>query len=69
MPKQIEKEILKNTKELSEGSQKEVLFFIEYLKFKKKLGGISGDLSNLDDESKKHLEEEFADYKDLYPHE
>lgn len=75
--KQIEKLILKETKGLPPYALNEVLNFIQFIKEKKlknKREGIFKDnlhfeLSLLDKNELSHLEDEFKDYKELYPRE
>jgi len=72
---ELEKLILEETKELSTDILMEVLDFIQFIKakkynrtrrksFEKKLVKELTDLNNI---SLAHLEEEFANYKELYP--
>jgi hypothetical protein len=75
--KQIEKLILKETKGLPAYALNEVLDFIQFIKEKKlKKDGddifksnLDFELSQLDKNELSHLEEEFKDYKELYPRE
>jgi hypothetical protein len=75
--KHIEKLILNETKGLPPHALNEVLDFIQFIKEKKlKQNGddifksnLEFELSLLDKEELTHLEEEFKDYKELYPHE
>lgn len=74
---EIEKTIMKETKSLSVDSLIEVLDFIQFLKTKKHKRSrekffekkLSEELTDLDKISLVHLEEEFANYKELYPRE
>jgi len=74
---EIEKTIMKETKNLSVDNLIEVLDFIQFLKMKKHKRArkefferkLNEDLSDLDKISLVHLEEEFANYKELYPRE
>ncbi len=69
---QIERQIIQNSKGLPEDILKEILDFIQFLKFKKTnhvADSIEHSLSKLDLSEMKHLEEEFIDYKTVYPHE
>jgi hypothetical protein len=63
--------ILKETEGLSKTALKEVFDFILFLKYKSKKQvaseNVYADLVNLDTNEMKHLEEEFVDYKKLYP--
>lgn len=74
---ELEKLILEETKELSTDILVEVLDFIQFIKakknkrirsrsFEKKL---VKELTGLNNISLAHLEEEFANYKELYPRE
>ncbi|RMD92482.1 MAG: hypothetical protein D6813_05840 [Calditrichaeota bacterium] len=74
---ELEKLIMEETKELSSDILMEVLDFIQFIKakkykrttrksFEKKLAKELTDLNNI---SLIHLEEEFANYKELYPRE
>jgi hypothetical protein len=75
--KHIEKLILKETKGLPPHALNEVLDFIQFIKEKRlKQNGddifksnLEFELSLLDREELTHLEEEFKDYKELYPRE
>jgi len=75
--KQIEKLILKETKGLPPNAINEVLDFIQFIKKKKVKkkredifkDSLSLELSLLDKRELSHLEEEFKDYKELYPRE
>ena len=72
----IEKLILKETKGLPPFALNEVLDFILFIKEKKLKknddtfkSNLEFELSLLDHKEIVHLEEEFQDYKELYPHE
>ena len=75
--KHIEKLILKETEGLPPHALNEVLDFIKFIKEKKlKQHGddifnsnLEFELSLLDRKELTHLEEEFKDYKELYPRE
>ena len=75
--KLMEKYILKETKGLPPDAINEILDFIQFIKkkkVKKKRENIVKDnlnyeLSILDKRELSHLEEEFKDYKELYPRE
>ena len=74
--KPIEKLILEETKGLPPVALNEVLNFILFIKEKKLKKGddtfksnLESDLSLLDHKEMVHLEEEFKDYKELYPRE
>ena len=72
---ELEKLILEETKELSTDILLEVLDFIQFIKEKKyersriKSFGkkLSKELADLNSTSLAHLEEEFTNYKELYP--
>jgi hypothetical protein len=69
---QIEKLIVQNSKGLSAEILQEVLDFIEFLKFKKSSvvkDSVQTSLSAFNSSESMHLEEEFSDYKSIYPHE
>lgn len=75
--KQIEKTILQETKGLPPYALNEILDFIQFIKEKKikKKGvdifkdSLNLELSLLDKKGLTHLEEEFKDYKEIYPRE
>lgn len=64
--------IIEKTKGLPEEALQEILDFIEFIKQKKVKKSIKDnigyELSNLDNTETNHLEEEFKDYKEIYPH-
>ena len=67
---QIENQISQNTKGLPADILQEILDFIQFLKFKKAgviTDSVQSTLSGLDSSEAAHLEEEFADYKTVYP--
>ena len=66
---QIEQEILQNTKELPKEALIEILDFILFIRNKNKNNKMKDDLSLLSKTELDHLEEEFKDYKEIYPHE
>ena len=69
---QLEKELLRNTKGLSEDSLREILDFARFIRLKKLKNNpddISKELSLMDSSETAHLEEEFTDYKKRYPNE
>lgn len=75
---EIQQTIIKETQELPFDILQEVLDFIQFVKMKKlhkTTGSISEnnewrkELKVLNQNSLAHLEEEFADYKEIYPHE
>ena len=73
----LEKTILKETKQLSSEMLNEVLDFIHFIKLKKESyktgksfdGTVNDSLNELDKLSLSHLEEEFENYRELYPYE
>ncbi len=74
---ELEKKIVEETKDLSTEILAEVLDFIQFIKVnehkrkrKKLLGSrLTKELTELNQLSLAHLEEEFANYKELYPRE
>ncbi|MCD4744828.1 MAG: hypothetical protein K8R58_00850 [Bacteroidales bacterium] len=70
---QIESQILQHTKGLPLDVLQEILDFIQFVKVKKikksSLDNLKKELSILDQSEAKHLEEEFINYKELYPNE
>jgi hypothetical protein len=75
---EIEQTIVKETQELSFNGLQEVLDFIHFLKIKEHreattqcptAQSLHNELRALDSNSLAHLEEEFANYKDVYPYE
>ncbi len=65
---EIKDEIIKNTKGLSQDKLLEILQFIQFVRLPKK-DSITKELSFLDQSELNHLENEFINYKELYPHE
>jgi hypothetical protein len=73
----LENMIIEETKGLSFQTLNEILDFIQFIKAKKIKNGVAGslekdiniELSELNTVSLMHLEEEFSNYKELYPHE
>jgi len=66
----IETQILQNTKGLPASALQEILDFTRFIrvqKLKKSLDNLTAELTLLDGEEAKHLEEEFKNYKELYP--
>ena len=61
--------ILQETKQLPDDLLKEVLDFVLFLKSKNKLSDHENALSALQQTELKHLESEFENYKEQYPHE
>ena len=74
----IKKTLVKEVEELSVDALQEVLDFVEFLKITRwrnrghvsaSQQGVADDLRALDMDSLMHLEEEFVNYKEEYPHE
>ena len=73
----LEKMIIEETKGLSFQTLNEILDFIQFIKAKKIKNRVADslekdiniELSELNTVSLMHLEEEFSNYKELYPHE
>lgn len=73
----LEKMIIEETKDLSFETMNEILDFIQFVKEKKHKNfikksfekNINYDLNELNKVSLIHLEEEFSNYKELYPYE
>jgi len=73
----LEKMIIEETKGLSFQTLNEILDFIQFIKVKKIKNRVADsikkdiniELSELNTVSLMHLEEEFSNYKELYPHE
>ncbi len=66
----IEKQILKYTKDLPQEALQEILDYIKFIrtrKLKSSSDDLSRELSYLDRLETKRLEEEFKNYKELYP--
>lgn len=66
---QIEQKILQNTKELSKEALLEILDFILFIRNKNINKHMKDELSHLSKTELEHLEDEFKDYKEIYPHE
>jgi len=67
---QIETRILQNTKGLPVDALQEILDFVQFMrerKLKSSLDDVSMGLSIMDKSEAIHLEEEFKNYKELYP--
>jgi len=73
----LEKMIIEETKGLSFQTLNEILDFIQFIKAKKIKNRVADslekdiniELSELNTVSLMHLEEEFSNYKEVYPHE
>ena len=65
----LKKEIERQTEDLPEEILREILDFIQFLRIKKQTDNIdlSAELSQLNLSEQSHLEEEFKDYKTVYP--
>ena len=61
--------ILQETKQLPDNLLKEVLDFVLLLKRKNKLSNTKNEISTLQLTELSHLESEFENYKELFPHE
>ena len=61
--------IVQETKQLPENLLKEVLDFVLLLKRKNELGENNNELSTMQMTELSHLESEFENYKELFPHE
>jgi hypothetical protein len=66
---QIEQKILQNTKELPVEALNEILDFVLFIKNKNSKKKMKDDLSFFRKNELDHLEMEFKDYKEIYPHE
>ena len=74
---ELEKMIVEETKNLSTETLSEVLDFIQFVKTKKYKkarkksfeDSLTNELADLNENSLAHLEEEFSNYKELYPRE
>jgi len=69
---QLEKELLRYIKGLPKETLQEIIDFIQFVrlkKVKKSSDNITAELSLLNSSQTAHLEEEFKDYKQLYPSE
>lgn len=69
---QLENELLRYTRGLSKETLREVIDFVQFLRqkrLKSSSNSLTQDLSIMSSEQTAHLEEEFKDYKKLYPSE
>lgn len=67
---QLEKELIKYSKGLPEDVLQEILDFIQFVRhkrLKKTDDSITADLSELNLSQTTHVEEEFKDYKQMFP--
>jgi len=67
--RQFEKAALEYTKDLPEEALKEILDFIQFIRQKNSPDNLTSDLTQLNFSQTQHLEDEFKDYKQLYPSE
>jgi len=68
----LEQQLLLTTKGLAKEELQEVIDFADFIrqkKMKKAPDNLSQELSSLDEQEIQHLEDEFTDYKNLFPHE
>lgn len=67
----LEKQLILTTKGLNKQDLKEIIDFAQFIRQKKmkNLDNLSLELSALNNAQLEHLEEEFNDYQNLYPHE
>jgi hypothetical protein len=69
---QLKNELLKYTSGLSKEALREVIDFVQFLRQKRRhetSDSLTENLSVMSSEQTSHLEEEFEDYKKLYPSE
>ena len=66
---QLEKAVLEYTKGLPKEALKEILDFIQFIRQKKSPDSLTSELTQLNSSQTQHLEEEFQDYRQLYPSE
>jgi hypothetical protein len=69
---QLEKELLQHTKGLPKDLLREVIDFIQFLRQKKMVeptDDIAANRNEVSASQTTHLEEEFKNYKKIYPHE
>ena len=66
---QLEKTLLEYTKGLPKEAMQEILDFVQFIRQKhmKKKDSIKAELTRLGQSQTAHLEEEFKDYRKLYP--
>jgi hypothetical protein len=68
----LEQQLLLTTKGLAKEELQEIIDFADFIrqkKMKKAPDNLSKELSSLDEQEIQHLEDEFTDYKNLFPHE
>ena len=69
---QLEQALIEYSKGLPKEALEEILDFIQFIRQKKMkvpFENLTYELKSLSQSESKHLEEEFKDYKDLYPNE
>lgn len=70
---EIENEIFDGLKSLSQDSLRQAKLFIQFLQLRERLeqspNHITNELFLLDKRELLHLEQEFKDYREIYPHE
>ena len=70
---EVQTEITKRLKSLSEESLKQVQVFVHFLQMREKMkhgmDDLGYDLAMLDERERIHLEGEFEHYRERYPHE
>lgn len=69
-PAQLEKTLLQYTKGLSKEALLEILDFVQFVRqkeFKKSPDNIKSELTRLNESQTSHLEDEFEDYRKIYP--
>lgn len=68
----LEKQLMLTTKGLSKYDLQEIIDFAQFIrqkKIKKSTDNLTLELSSLNNAQLQHLDEEFIDYQNLYPHE
>lgn len=69
---QLEEKLIQYSKGLPEDDLQEILDFIQFIRqkrMKKSVDNITAELSDLSYSQAAHVEEEFTDYRQLYPSE
>ena len=64
---ELQKTLIEQTKDFSAETLVEVVDFVQFLKVKKTTDVIPSELHQLSRDEDRHLNEEFAGYKTLYP--
>lgn len=70
--RQLEQELMRYLKELPEDALREILDFVQFVRQKRLKtppDNITAELSDLSSSQTAHVEEEFKDYKTLFPSE